>query len=575
MGSFKRSSSPFNISAEAGNFTSCVQRFWLNGSAELTVILDDLPPELDIISPANNTITNRTAIAVAGRCEPGSVLRVNDRLVPLEQDGAWSALVELPSEGANGIIVEAQDAMLNTARRSMTIVRDTVMPAVQLYGPADGFLVNTTTINVSGIMSEPGANLTVNGRSVAVGADGRFIVVLELTEGRNTIEVRATDEAGNTAVILRRGIFDTVLPFVRVVEPAGGTATNASHISVIGLVEEDARLMVGGLILPVDGTSFEVLLELNEGENVFVFTARDMAGNVNTTVLNVMRDSVPPAINITSPLSGAKLNRSTVEVAGSTEPDAHVRVDGKAVSMTGGAFWVELTLKEGANSIVIEAQDGLGNLEREVLSVWVDTAGPRLSILGPANRTLSNQTVIEVFGITEPGASVWVAGRLTVGNADGRFSVLVSLPVEGQNIIQVLAWDGLFNTEYLNITVIRDTLACFNITSPADGARAGGGHVTVTGSAEPNSTIRMAGAIVPQAANGSFSMSVKLARGRNIIVVAVQDAAGNTKTVELTVTGTFGAGGPAGPDMTVLLGAAVLVLACAGIAAVLYRRRRA
>jgi parallel beta-helix repeat protein len=575
MGSFKRTSSPFNITAVSGDFISSIPKFCLNCSGELTILLDDVLPELAIFSPANGTITNRTAVAVTGQCEPGALLRVNEMLVPLEQDGLWSVLVELPFEGANDIVVEAQDAMENTVRRSIIILRDTVVPVIQLDSPADHFLVNTTTMNVSGVLSEPEANLTIDGKVVAAGLDGRFSIVLELTEGRNTIELKVTDHANNTAVLVLQGTVDTVLPFVRVVEPANGAATNASKIMVIGQVEAYATIVMNGLPLLVNGTSFEILLELEEGENVFVFAARDRAGNMNTTVLMVMRDSVPPAVNVSSPVSGEKLNRSNVEVAGSTEPDASVWVNGKATETTEGAFNVELTLKEGANDIVIEARDALGNLERRVLSVLVDTVPPTLSILGPANRTLYNRTAIEVYGMTEPGASVLIDSQLTVGNAQGRFSALVGVPQEGENNVQVSAWDSLFNTAELRITIFRDTFASFHIASPASGAKVQGGTVTITGTAEPNSTIWIADEEVQQGANGSFSASVKLASDQNTITVVVRDAAGNTGSMNLTVVRVADSNGQGGPALPVIIGAAVLVVACVGIAVAMYVRRKA
>jgi hypothetical protein len=282
---------------------------------------------------------------------------------------------------------------------------------------------------------------------------------------------------------------------------------------------------------------------------------------------------MPPEIEVSFPLPGACLNRSTVELRGSTEPGAHLKIDGRPVTTVGGAFCVTVALKEGANGIVVEAQDALGNVRTLVLPVTVDTTPPSLAILGPANRTLANRTTIEIYGMTEPGASVMVDGQLTVGNAQGRFFVLVALPAEGQNDIPVWAWDGLFNTAGLNVTVFRDTVALFNMTSPLNGAKIRGGTATVKGTAEPNSTIRIAGIVAKQASDGSFSAPVRIAAGQNVITVIVVDSAGNAGTADIVLTGLSDSSGQSGPAPAVILGAAALVGACVLAAAFVARRR--
>jgi len=249
-------------------------------------------------------------------------------------------------------------------------------------------------------------------------------------------------------------------------------------------------------------------------------------------------------------------------------------VNGKVVAAVNGSFMAEVSLREGDNCIVVEATDELGNIGQRSIAVAVDTVGPDLRILGPANKTLTNLTTVEVSGMTEPGAAVLVNGQKVTPNAQGRFSVMVSLDKEGENQIPVSSWDALHNIMERNITVYRDTLARLNLTSPLNGARVKSGNVTVTGMAEPNSIIRIAGTDVRQAADGSFSASVPLVNGKNTVTVLVQDAAGNTASVELTVTRVSPPDGQA-QSGAAMIGASILMLAIVGIAAGVFLRGRA
>jgi nitrogen fixation protein FixH len=511
---------------------------------------------------------------LAGWCEPGSILKVDGKRILMEEDGNWSVLVGLPIEGENIILVEAEDGMFNPAVRTLKVIRDTIVPVVHLEAPADGFLVNSTSIRVFGTISEPLASVAINGLAVVAGPDGKFSVVLNLTEGKNTVELVCRDGANNTFSLARQGIRDTAAPFLRIVEPLEGARTNASLVRVIGQIEAGATLTMNRQPFPVTEMGFDNYLRLEEGENMFAFTACDRAQNSNTTILRIERDSLAPAITVLGPSDGAISNRTTVTVWGTTEPGASVAVNGKAVTNANGTFETEVTLVEGANIIAITASDGLGNTGHRTVTVLLDTTPPEIRILGPANRTLTNQTIFEVSGMTEPGATVLVAGQAVVPDAQGRFSAMVSLVNEGENIVTVSCRDGLFNTASRNITIYRDTMAVLDVVSPLNGASVKSGNVLVKGTAEPNSTIRVAGVDVRPAADGSFSVSVPLVKGANTLTVSMQDPAGNSKVVELEVTRVASPEKGDG-NIAVIIGAIALALAVSGVAAGIYLRRRA
>ncbi len=82
--------------------------------------------------------------------------------------------------------------------RPITVRRDLDAPRLVLLSPSSKGTIKTDRILVRG-RSETGARVFVNGKPVAVEADGSFSQKAALKEGVNVIVVEAVDPAGNTA----------------------------------------------------------------------------------------------------------------------------------------------------------------------------------------------------------------------------------------------------------------------------------------------------------------------------------------------------------------------------------------
>ena len=63
--------------------------------------------------------------------------------------------------------------------------------------PEDGLITNQSLLIIKGV-TDPGAEVTIDGESVDVEVDGSFNHTYELSEGENTIVVVASDGRGNT-----------------------------------------------------------------------------------------------------------------------------------------------------------------------------------------------------------------------------------------------------------------------------------------------------------------------------------------------------------------------------------------
>ena len=70
--------------------------------------------------------------------------------------------------------------------------------SLKITEPADESVVKAGSINLSGTVSTT-AEITVNGTSVAV-ENGNFNAIVELEEGPNSLEIRATDGNGHEEI---------------------------------------------------------------------------------------------------------------------------------------------------------------------------------------------------------------------------------------------------------------------------------------------------------------------------------------------------------------------------------------
>jgi len=164
-----------------------------------TVVLDSRPPALEIESPAEGLLTNRSEVVLSGTTEGGAILSVDGApsIVPGEPGSPARFAVPLRlSEGQNAVFVSAADGAGNLNSSTRHIVVDTQPPGLSISSPEAGFKTSRQSVFIVGL-TEPGVVLTVNSVEVPVGQTGSFSLEVGLALGPNRITVRALDSAGN------------------------------------------------------------------------------------------------------------------------------------------------------------------------------------------------------------------------------------------------------------------------------------------------------------------------------------------------------------------------------------------
>jgi uncharacterized repeat protein (TIGR01451 family) len=110
--------------------------------------------------------------------------------------------ITVSTEGSNQVMSgTATDVAGNAMSASVTVNLDKTPPALSITSPANGAIVTTSEITVTGSVSDSlsgVSTLTCNGVSAKVQA-GAFSCPMTLAIGANTISVQAFDDAGNSS----------------------------------------------------------------------------------------------------------------------------------------------------------------------------------------------------------------------------------------------------------------------------------------------------------------------------------------------------------------------------------------
>jgi len=266
----------------------------------------------------------------------------------------------------------------------------------------------------------------VAGWSSAGTATGATVTKLALTPGQTYyFSVKAVNGAGltGTAAISDGITVASGEPSSTITQPQDGAYLNsltsvygtATDTNAVGLEKVDVYIQdldastywtgsswqAGAYPLTASGTtswslSSSQVPTWSDGVQYTISSiATDMAGIAQTaTASNTFTyDTTAPAISITSPSDGLKTTTSSVQVSGTTESGATVKVNGTAASVTGTTFSKTITLSEGSNTITATATDLAGNQSSDSVTASLDTTAPTAQITSPSSGTSQSGTV--------------------------------------------------------------------------------------------------------------------------------------------------------------------------------------
>lgn len=165
---------------------------------------------------------------------------------------------------------------------------DTIPPQVPIIS-APPTATNSADIVIEGY-GEPESEVqlllnALKATAVVIGPDGDFRIETQLQEGENTIELYATDQAGNKSNNTRTyvAILDTQNPDIEISKPSDeekfvGSANQ--DVVIEGKTEPKSRVYINDrMVLPNNEGSFNYTYRLSEGKNEIEIKVVDQGGN--------------------------------------------------------------------------------------------------------------------------------------------------------------------------------------------------------------------------------------------------------------------------------------------------------
>jgi hypothetical protein len=483
-GGWSACSSPYTTTSLAdGSHTVDVRATDQAGNvatASRTFTVDTVLPDVNGWSPGNGAFT--------ADATPTFSFNVDDATATTKQcsvDGGAYTACSSPfttatlADGAHTLNVRATDAAGNIGSGAIGFTVDTATPGITISSPTAGSATADNTPAVSFSVSDLTATTTecrVDG--AAYTACGSPHTTTSLADGSHTVDVRATDQAGNVATASRTFTVDTVLPDVNGWSPGNGSFT-ADATPTFSFNVDDATATTKEC--RIDGGAYTACsspytaASLADGAHTLTVRATDAAGNIGSGAIGFTVDTATPSINISSPQGGSFTSDSTPSVSftvtDATATTLRCRVDGGAWSACSSPQTTGV-LADGSHTVEVEATDQASNVGIAGVTFTVDATAPSVSITSPTGgATTGDDTPDIVFTATDVTA-LTLECRVD-GGAYASCSSPFTAPTlaDGPHTADVRATDAAGNatTDSVNFTV-DSGLPTVDITSPTDGA---------------------------------------------------------------------------------------------------------
>ena len=165
------------------------------------------------------------------------------------------------------------------------------LPVLVIESPLDRSIIRDESVTIEGITSI-GASVSVRGRAVAAGEEGRFRLSVPLAPGINTLDVFAINPDGQRQV---RTLTVTYLPvepcFLTITQPdERDREVSQSTVRLWGRTAADATITVKGIAIPVDQLGiFSTTITLTPGLNSISVVATCTIGD---TMQDILRETI-------------------------------------------------------------------------------------------------------------------------------------------------------------------------------------------------------------------------------------------------------------------------------------------
>lgn len=286
---------------------------------------DITPPVFSGISPADSSWTLSPVAHLSGIVsDAGGInsLRVNEEIVLVGVDGHFS--VDLPLlAGSNIILLVATDQAGNVTREVLQLNLDLQVTTLTLSALPDGSRTRDAILDLDGKVTFAGGvgTLMIGSETIEIQTDGSFSAGVPLIPGENQIEVTAIDSDGNRSREIRTITLDPSAPAIVLNAPADALNTQTDFVTITGTAAADAEITIRdseGALADVtrNGTEFTATVNLVDGLNTIIVSAKDATGLQSQTKRTVISDPYRPELVVTAPATDLILESDELLIQG-------------------------------------------------------------------------------------------------------------------------------------------------------------------------------------------------------------------------------------------------------------------
>ena len=353
------------------------------------------------------------------------------------------------------------------------------------------------------------------------------------------IQSKETKHVFTTNLDVRIIIADYVDPIIYVFTPTSGHRQNTTALLVRGMCT-DVGAGVNSTYVSLDAVdwtwvagdqqTWEVVLELAEGHyTIHIKCLDDAEQDAYAKVEEIIIDLTPPLLEVIDPVKVVwYTNAENYTLRGRVNGQAKLIINRQPVDVMPDGTWESLQeIHSGTNEFVITATDNVGNSYVVYKSIIQDSSEPKLILTSPEEGMWTNISQIEVKGITELGATIFVNGD-PLPTFDGRFATNIFL-TEGANRVIVEAVDKANNLKRVERWVYLDSIPpALQVESPRRDALVSDRFLPVMGTIDDPSVTHVIinGLLVP-VVDQTFHKDFRLDEGENPIIIEVWDGANN------------------------------------------------
>jgi len=164
-------------------------------------------PEITNLKDIN--YTNQDKVTVEGIAGTDGIVNVyvndNEPIKVQTENRRFSAEVGLAGDETTIKVTAEIDGKETEPSTPVRVIKDKIAPTLEVVKPMDGEKLNVEVVHVIGSTADEYFNkLLVNGKEATLDEEGNFDERVIVSEGENTIIIRATDLAGNETTVERK-----------------------------------------------------------------------------------------------------------------------------------------------------------------------------------------------------------------------------------------------------------------------------------------------------------------------------------------------------------------------------------